>query len=70
MSELRNYPHHTRKGAIDWEAMPSAIAALRGSYTRPPVPASPEQRLAVARHLARHYHNAGRPIPATLAAMT
>ena len=70
MSELKNYPHHIKRGAIDWQAMPSAIAALRGSYDRPPVPATPEQRLAAARHLAHHYHHAGRPVPAALAAMT
>jgi hypothetical protein len=69
MSELQKFPHHTRKGAIDWPRMPSVIASFRGSYDRPPVTASPEERLAAAKHLARHYTDEGKRVPLTLAAI-
>ena len=69
MSELSKFQHHTKKGAVDWARMPSAIASFRGSYDRPPVPASPEDRLEAARHLAGHYKHAGKPLPVALAAI-
>lgn len=69
MSELAKFPHHTRKGAVDWPAMPSVLASFRGSYDKPPVRASPEERLAAALHLAEHYRNARKPLPPTLSAI-
>ena len=67
MSELKKFPHHTKVGAVDWARMPSAIASFRGSYDKPPVQASPDERLETARHLAQHYRTAGKPLPVTLA---
>lgn len=69
MSELKKFPHHTKKGAVDWARMASAIASFGGSYDRPPVQASPEERLEAARHLARHYKTASKPLPVRLAAL-
>jgi len=68
MSELTKFPHHTKKGAVDWPAMPSVLVSFRGSYDRPPVQATPEEKIEAARHLARHYKFAGKPVPALLAA--
>jgi hypothetical protein len=67
--ELKKFPHHTRTGAVDWPCMASAIASFRGSYDRPPVQASPEERLEAARHLAKHYKTASKPLPVRLAAL-
>ena len=69
MSELAKFPHHTKRGAIDWPAMPSVIASFRGSYDRPPVRATPEERLEAAHHLADHYRHVRRPIPPTISAI-
>jgi hypothetical protein len=69
MSELAKFRHHTSEGAIDWPALPSVLALFRGSYDRPPVQASPEERLAAAHHLAAHYRRARKPLPNTLAAI-
>jgi hypothetical protein len=75
-------PHHKKtifralKGkldiekTVDWERMPAAVAAIsRGGYRGRRVDASPEEILQMARHLANHYRNAGRPLPDTLAAL-
>jgi hypothetical protein len=75
-------PHHKKtifralKGkldiekTVDWERMPAAVAAIsRGGYRGRRVDASPEEILQIARHLAGHYRNAGRPLPDTLAAL-
>ena len=80
--ETWKLPHHTRaisralKGrldiekTVDWDRMPAAVAALsRGGYRGERVQASPEQIIAAARHLASHYHKAGKPTPDTLAAL-
>jgi len=69
MSELQKFPHHTKKGAVNWPRMASAIASFRGSYDRPPVQASPEERLEAARHLAKHFETASKPLPVRLAAL-
>ena len=80
--ETWKLPHHTKaifralKGrldmekTVDWDRMPAAVAALsRGGYRGERVQASPEQIIAAARHLASHYHKAGKPTPDTLAAL-
>ena len=80
--ETWKLPHHTRaifralKGrldiekTVDWDRMPAAVAALsRSGYRGERVQASPEQIIAAARHLAAHYHKAGKPTPDTLAAL-
>ena len=67
--ELKKFPHHTRTGVVDWARMASAIASFRGSYDRPPVQASPEERLEAAEHLARHFETASKPLPVRLAAL-
>ena len=72
-------PHHTRaifralKGrldiekTVDWDRMPAAVAALsRGGYRGERVQADPEEIIKAARHLARHYEKAGKPVPDTL----
>ncbi|MFC1989787.1 hypothetical protein ACFLVW_04430 [Chloroflexota bacterium] len=55
---------------VDWERMPSAVAALspRGFRGQRPE-ASPEQVLQAAKHLAVHYREAGKPMPDILAAL-
>ncbi len=75
-------PHHKRsifralKGkldiekTVDWERMPAAVAALSpGGYRGQRVDASPEEILKAAKHLARHYRKADKPLPDTLAAL-
>jgi len=77
--ETWKLPHHTReifralKGRIDiektvdWDRMPAAVAALsRGGYRGERVQADPEDIISAARHLARHYQKADKPIPDTL----
>ena len=50
--------------------MPAAVAALsRGGYRGERVQASAEDIIAAARHLARHYEKAGKPVPDTLGAL-
>jgi len=75
-------PHHTKginraiKGKIgiehtvDWERMPAAVAALsRGGYRGQRVEASENDIISAARHLARHYQKADKPVPDTLAVL-
>jgi len=69
MSELEKFPHHTKTGTIDWPVMTSVLASFRGSYDRPPVQASPDERLEAAQHLAGHYRQAKKPLPNALAAI-
>jgi len=80
--ETWKLPHHqksilrARRGkldiakTVDWERMPAAVAAIspRG-HRGQRVDASPGQILQVAKHLAAHYRQAGKPIPDTLAAL-
>jgi len=80
--ETWKLPHHKKsifralKGRIDiektvdWDRMPAAVAALsRGGYRGERVQADPEDIIAAARHLARHYQKAGKPVPDTLGAL-
>ena len=80
--ETWKLPHHTReifralKGRIDiektvdWDRMPAAVAALsRGGYRGERVQADPEDIISAARHLARHYQKADKPVPDTLGAL-
>jgi hypothetical protein len=75
-------PHHTRaifralrgrldmEKTVDWDRMPAAVAALSpGGYRGQRVDASEEDIIRAARHLARHYEKADKPIPDTLAAL-
>ena len=75
-------PHHTKvifralqgrldiEGTVDWDRMPAAVAALsRGGYRGERVQASAEDIIQAARHLARHYEKAGKPVPDTLGAL-
>jgi hypothetical protein len=72
-------PHHTRaifralarsldiERTVDWGHMAAAVAALSpGGYRGRRVDATKEEILAAARHLAAHYHAAGRHLPPTL----
>ena len=55
---------------VDWNRMPAAVAALsRGGYRGERVQASAEDIIKAARHLARHYEAAGKPVPDTLGAL-
>jgi len=80
--ETWKLPHHTKaifralKGRIDiektvdWDRMPAAVAALsRGGYRGERVQADPEDIIKTARHLARHYQKADKPVPDTLGAL-
>jgi hypothetical protein len=75
-------PHHTKdimralqgrldiEKTVDWDRMPAAVAALsRGGYRGERVQASEEDIIKAARHLARHYEKAGKPVPDTLGAL-
>jgi hypothetical protein len=75
-------PHHTNaifralqgrldiEKTVDWDRMPAAVAALsRGGYRGERVQASEEQIIQAARHLARHYEHANKPVPDTLGAL-
>jgi hypothetical protein len=75
-------PHHTKaisraiqgrldiEKTVDWDRMPAAVAALSpGGYRGERVRASAEEVIKAARHLARHYEKAGKPVPDTLAAL-
>jgi hypothetical protein len=81
-SETWKLPHHTKaimralrgrldiEKTVDWDRMPAAVAALsRGGYRGERVQASAEDIIKAARHLARHYEAAGKPIPDTLGAL-
>jgi len=72
-------PHHTKaifralqgrldiEKTVDWDRMPAAVAALsRGGYRGERVQASEEDIIQAARHLAKHYEKAGKPVPDTL----
>jgi len=72
-------PHHTKaifralqgrldiEKTVDWDRMPAAVAALsRGGYRGERVQASEEDIIQAARHLAKHYETAGKPVPDTL----
>ena len=80
--ETWKLPHHTKaifralagkldiEKTVDWERMPSAVAALSpGGYRGQRVDTSHEEILAAARHLANHYLKAGKPLPDTLAVL-
>ena len=55
------------EGTVDWDRMPAAVAALSpGGYRGERVKATEEEIIQAARHLARHYQKAGKPIPDTL----
>lgn len=75
-------PHHTKdilralqgrldiEKTVDWDRMPAAVAALsKGGYRGERVQASAEDIIKAARHLANHYHAAGKPVPDTLGAL-
>jgi hypothetical protein len=77
--ETWKLPHHTKaifralrgrldiEKTVDWDRMPAAVAALsRGGYRGERVDADPEDIIKAARHLARHYEKAGKPVPDTL----
>ena len=76
-------PHHTKsifralqgsldiEKTVDWDRMPAAVAALSpGGYRGQRVEASKEHITQAARHLARHYQKADKPVPDTLSALT
>jgi len=80
--ETWRLPHHTKaifralKGrtniekTVDWDRMPAAVAALsRGGYRGERVQADPEDIISAARHLARHYQKADKPVPDSLGAL-
>jgi len=73
-------PHHRARQTIrkspdpettvDWARMPEVVAALSPiGCRRRRIEANPEDILGAASHLARHYREAGRPLPDTLAAL-
>jgi hypothetical protein len=75
-------PHHTGaifralrgrldiEKTVDWDRMPAAVAALsRGGYRGERVQAEEEDIIKAARHLARHYEHANKPVPDTLGAL-
>ncbi len=75
-------PHHTKaiframqgrldiEATVDWDRMPAAVAALSpGGYRGERVQAWEEEIIQAARHLARHYEKADKPIPDTLLAL-
>jgi len=77
--ETWKLPHHTKaifrslqgrldiEKTVDWDRMPAAVAALsRGGYRGERVQADPEDIIQAARHLARHYEKANKPVPDTL----
>jgi len=58
------------EGTVNWDRMPAAVAALsRGGYRGERVQASEEDIIQAARHLARHYQKADKPVPDTLGAL-
>jgi len=75
--ETWKLPHHTKaifrslqgrldiEKTVDWDA--AAVASLsRGGYRGERVQADPEEIIQAARHLARHYEKANKPVPDTL----
>ena len=55
---------------VDWSQMPICVAGLsRYGHHGERVKASPEEIIHAARHLAKHYRKAGKPVPDTLGAL-
>lgn len=80
--ETWKLPHHTPaisralrgrldlEKTVDWDRMPAAVASLSpGGFRGQRVQASPEDIISAASHLARHYREAGKPVPDTLQAL-
>jgi hypothetical protein len=80
--ETWKLPHHSKaimralqgrldiEKTVDWDCMPAAVAALGpGGYRGERVQASQEDIIEAARHLARHYDKAGKPVPDILGAL-
>ncbi len=79
--ETWRLPHHRRsiiralKGdlgierTVDWPQMAVAVGALSPLIPGKRVPASPEEVLQAALHLAEHYRKGNRPLPDILAAL-
>jgi hypothetical protein len=68
-------PHHTLKPGlaqagldVDWNAMADSVALLAGIHGNR-VAAPPEIVIEAARHLAKHYENAKKPVPDALAVL-
>jgi hypothetical protein len=70
-SETWLLPHHSSpithhsETTVDWNAMADSVALLTGIHGNR-VAAPPEIVLEAARHLAKHYENAKKPIPDAL----
>jgi len=77
---LCKLPHHTREisravrgkvgmeRTVDWSLVEVAVQAIsRAGYQGQRVQATENQIIDAARHLARHYHKAGKPLPDALA---
>jgi hypothetical protein len=75
-------PHHTRstptagkmapgqEQAIDWQKIEECVHMLsRQGVEGRRIKASPETLVAIARHLARHYAEEGKPLPDALAVL-
>ncbi len=74
-------PHHRRsieralksgldiEWTVDWRQMAVAVSALSPLIPGKRVPASPEEILLAALHLAEHYRKGNRPLPDILAAL-
>lgn len=79
--ETWRLPHHRRsivralRGAldiertVDWPQMEGTVSALSPLIPGKRVPASPEEVLQAALHLAEHYRKGNRPLPDILAAL-
>jgi len=80
--ETWKLPHHTKaifraiqgkiglEKTVDWDRMPVAVAALSPEGFRGQrVQAEPHEILTAAKHLATHYHKAGKSLPDTLAVL-
>jgi hypothetical protein len=75
-SETWLLPHHTLKPGlaqagqdVDWNAMADSVALLAGIHGNR-VAAPPEIVIEAARHLAKHYENAKKPVPDALGALS
>ena len=74
-------PHHNKnirralKGTmdiertVDWDQVAGAVSRLSPLNPGKRVPASPEEVLGAALHLAAHYRKANKPLPDILAAL-
>ena len=79
--ETWRLPHHRRsivpalksgldiERTVDWHQMAVAVSALSPLKPGKRVPASPEEILLAAIHLAEHYRKGNRPLPDVLAAL-